>query len=320
MNCLRSRMSERGVVLPVVLMLLALIAVLALTFLERSRMESLVARNNAAAIRVRGVAEGGLYLGIAALLRARQDRQPEFGPIRLQIPLGEGASLSVTVADERGKIDINAAPDSLLRQLFQVAGARDDVAERLADTVLDWRDEDDNKRVNGAEARDYADAEELSGPANRPFLGVEELQQVRGMDRTMFRRLLPLVTVWSGIARIHLDSAPGDVLRALPGANTTEIDRFLEARRERMAGRESTPLPRLSNVQNWLASGPGSVYQIIAVAQDDAVTVSEAIVRVGTAMPSGYEILRIAELDAAVISVAPGAGSDDATATRENAR
>ena len=292
-------MADRGVVLPVVLVLLSLVAALALAFLERSRAESLVVRNNVAAIGARNLAEGGLYLGIASLLRARAEPGSDIAMMQIEVPF-ETAKLRISVTDETGKIDINAAPGILLNSLLKSVGVDEDRAERVADAILDWRDADDSKHLHGAEAGDYANAEELSGPANRPFVGVEELQQVIGLDGATYRKLLPLVTVWSHSARIYLPAAPAGVLRALPGANPTEVDMFIKARTARTASGSSEPLPALGNISNWVSSAAGSVYRVVAVSEDDAVAAVEAIVRLGGATPAGYQILRIADTDAAI--------------------
>ena len=58
--------------------------------------------------------------------------------------------------DESARIDINAAPTPLLKGLLQNVGGLDaDAAQHVVDAILDWRDADDLKRPNGAEAPDY---------------------------------------------------------------------------------------------------------------------------------------------------------------------
>ena len=67
--------------------------------------------------------------------------------------------------DETAKIDLNAAGEVLLRGLFtSVGGADPDLALRLVDAVMDWRDADDLRRPNGAEA---AELRELRAEVTR---------------------------------------------------------------------------------------------------------------------------------------------------------
>jgi len=71
--------------------------------------------------------------------------------------------VAASAVDESGKIDLNAVPDALLNSLLQTAGQVDaDTASRLVDVIGDWKDADDFRRANGAEA-----AESTRPPACR---------------------------------------------------------------------------------------------------------------------------------------------------------
>jgi len=64
---------------------------------------------------------------------------------------------------------------------------------------MDWRDQDELERVNGAEEDAYAAAGLVVGPANRPFIMTEELLQVIGMSYDFYRKLEPGITVFSRV-------------------------------------------------------------------------------------------------------------------------
>ncbi len=70
---------------------------------------------------------------------------------------GDGR-VRLSIQDEDGKIDLNAAPDELLQGLFLSAGLDQDAAATLVDAIADFRDADDLHRLQGAEDQDYADA------------------------------------------------------------------------------------------------------------------------------------------------------------------
>ena len=60
-------------------------------------------------------------------------------------------------------------------------------AARLVDAIGDWKDADDLRRPNGAEAADYQAAGSPYLPANALFETVPELQRVLGMTPALYR-------------------------------------------------------------------------------------------------------------------------------------
>jgi general secretion pathway protein K len=96
-----------------------------------------------------------------------------------------------SIQGELGKVNLNQAPQALLVSLFGLAGVDPTRAQSLAGAVADFRDEDNLKRLNGAEGTDYRTAGLAWGPKNAPFETVEELQQVLGMTPPMYARLAP---------------------------------------------------------------------------------------------------------------------------------
>jgi general secretion pathway protein K len=106
----------------------------------------------------------------------------------------------------------------------------------LAAAILDWRDEDDLERVNGAEEDAYLAAGMGIGPANRPFMMAEELLQVIGMQYEFFRKLEPGITVYSRAAEPDPAFAPVEALMALPDITYDEATDFVEQRQARQPG------------------------------------------------------------------------------------
>ena len=144
-------------------------------------------------------------------------------------PFGDG-QVWLSVQDEDGRIDLNAAPDALLQGLFASAGLDPDTAAAMVDAIVDFRDADDLHRLQGAEDRDYADARVPWGAKDAPFEAVEELQQVLGMTREIYQRVAPAVTVYSGRRGIDPQVAPREALLALQGIGPDQIESFLAAR------------------------------------------------------------------------------------------
>jgi hypothetical protein len=100
----------------------------------------------------------------------------------------DGASYQVRVFDETGKISLNAGAldETNLPLILGNLGLDTDTADVVSDSILDWRDDNDDHRTHGAED-DYYEALKRPYPAkDGPFDAVEELLLVRGVTREMF--------------------------------------------------------------------------------------------------------------------------------------
>jgi general secretion pathway protein K len=150
---------------------------------------------------------------------------------------------------------------------FAILGVGSDETARLVDAIADWKDEDDLRRLNGAERDDYRRAGLPWVPRNGPFEAVEELRLVVGMTPALYARALPLVTIYSQNARVNPATASAEVLQALPGARPAEIARFVQTRDRAEAeraqtGRVPAPLQPMTGLEQFLAPGPSRVVTI----------------------------------------------------------
>jgi hypothetical protein len=134
---------------------------------------------------------------------------------RTVLPLnGEPASLShmpeggglVRLQDTSGLMDINASAAPQLARLIGAFGMEAREASALADRIVDWRDPDELRSGDGAEAGDYPAGR--SPPANRPFKLEAELKRVLGMPPGLADCLAPYVTVDSHNPTPNLSTAP----------------------------------------------------------------------------------------------------------------
>jgi general secretion pathway protein K len=107
-----------------------------------------------------------------------------------------GMTATIVVEDEHGKIPINRLDEDEIQKMFEVAGAKGHRLDELVDTLQDWMDEDDDKRPNGAEAPDYAS--EGIKPRNGDFQSIGELALIKGMDRALYNKLAPNLTIFFG--------------------------------------------------------------------------------------------------------------------------
>jgi general secretion pathway protein K len=256
---LKSR--QRGVALVLVLWVLLLLTIITGSFALMARMDTLEANSVLSGTQARLSAEAAINLAVLAL-RDPNDETRMLADGRVYSQVLDGVTVEVSATDERGKLDINAADELTLVNLFTGHGMEFADAEFLAAAVLDWRDEDELERVNGAEVDVYDAAGLQVGPANRPFLITEELLQVIGMSFELYRRLEPGITVYSRAGEPDPAFAPVEALMALPDITYDEAVNFVEQRNSQIPGESlGTELP---NGVIVMEQGRGVTYSIQA--------------------------------------------------------
>ncbi len=151
-----------------------------------------------------------------------------------------GEHTRISVQDERGLINLNVSSEALLRRFLATLGLPLDRQSRLIDTLLDYIDIDDFKRINGAEREDYEKLG-LPPPANNFLATPEELRQIPGwieLFRDLYakggqaavERVLRL-TAAHRFGGINLNTAPREVLRAVSGIDPSRVSALIDQRR-----------------------------------------------------------------------------------------
>jgi type II secretory pathway component PulK len=139
--------------------------------------------------------------------------------------------VDVIAQDLGTAINVNVAQENELRLLFGYVLGNASTADRLAQSIMDWRDVDENPRPNGAEAQQYLDDGRLMLPTNGPFREVDDLTHLYGMTPEILDALRPYITTYGETqSRINLTSAPEPVLRALPGMSDLILANILSLR------------------------------------------------------------------------------------------
>jgi type II secretory pathway component PulK len=235
--------------------------------------------------KLRTIGEAGVQKSIYVLLRHKMDRSPfdaltqlwsrnesEFHGIKIdggefsvfypvELPLGKlGADESpfrYGLEDEERKININRVKSPhILQQLFLGAGLKDnDAAKALAEAILDWRDEDDDASLAGAESYYYKGLKPPYLPRNGDFQTLQELRYVKGMTDELYEKLLPYITIESS-GHINLNTASRLVLSAtgLSSAICDKIVAFREGRDRREGTADDLAFEDLSSVAQALAN------------------------------------------------------------------
>jgi general secretion pathway protein K len=270
-------LAQRGIALVLVLWLTVILTLIAGGFAYAMRNEAQAARNTMSEAQARALADGAIARTVFELMRPRTI--PGVWAADGLVHLWDEAGMRVTASavDESGKIDLNAVPDALLKGLLQTAGQLDDAgASRLVDVIGDWKDADDFRRPNGAEADDYQAAGLPYKPANAAFETVADLQRVLGMTPPLFARLAGSLTVFSGAPGINPQFASRTVLMALPGATDAIVDTYIAQRAAALAAGQPMPVLPLAG-----AGAPVNVWRVRAevTAPDGVVFVREAVLR-----------------------------------------
>ena len=137
----------------------------------------------------------------------------------------------VMLQDQRGLMSVNAVDRSPLRRLLVGEGLASELADRWLDVLEDYVDTDSLKRLNGAEASDYA-ALGLPPPRNDYLRSLGELDKLPAWrdNAPLVQRLKPrLSTRRSNWLNPNTASLP--VLRAmLPAASVDQLAGFVKLR------------------------------------------------------------------------------------------
>ena len=173
---------EEGFVLLVVLMVLAILSAIAGSLATASRVELETIHGLREHVLADLAADAGLVLAGHLLTNPplHDFRQPsQFGPWEGACRFGS-VILRIRIADESGKIDVNAGSRVLLAQLLVGLGQSRSEAARIVQAIDDYVDRDDMLRgTGGSEQEAYAQAA-YPLPRNDRLVSLDELDQVLG--------------------------------------------------------------------------------------------------------------------------------------------
>lgn len=242
---------QRGFALIAVLLVMTLVGLLAAEFAYSMRLEATSVRaykdgltgahlaEAAVEQAIREIAGDVAFAAVAddGLLtfynreRAQLRRLP-----RANVPLGAGR-FSYRITDEEARLNLNTSPPDRVDRLLLALGVEKVDRDVINDSLQDWRDPNDEHRLNGAESEDtYLKLPVPYRAKNAAFDSVAELQQVKGITPALLagadRRpgLTTLVTVKTP-GQVNVNTADCLVLRAL-SVSDAECESIRQTRRD----------------------------------------------------------------------------------------
>lgn len=187
---------------------------------------------------------------------------PEQGwsdPLRYAgVDVPNGWEVSVRIEDESGKLPINTMSEDALNRMLEETFEFDfGTARELSSMLLDWRDPDENRRLNGAESEDYLARNPPYRAANSPLQSLDELRLLEvwedeffdeeGRPNELFQRLSAMVSVYHS-GSINLNRASPETLELLALQDGYDEDFLFD-------GLDKPYLTRLPDSANKATSG-----------------------------------------------------------------
>jgi len=135
--------------------------------------------------------------------------------------------------DDRGLLSLNWAPPTRRFAFYESLGVPQNRWGALEAKRLDYQDEDDLHRLNGAEKEHYLRAG-LPPPSNRTLATPLEIRRILDFGSLLAEmddaRLLSMLTTAHSID-VNLNTAPVEVLMLLPGMTRETAERMVHIRR-----------------------------------------------------------------------------------------
>jgi len=257
--------ASRGSALVLTLLVIATLSGIAIAFADSSRTEVSLAAYYRDGFRARALARAGyetalweLYVDEDLEVDGPDETWSLFDGTTLPLELDDGSTLKATITDESSKINVNM----LFNESGEIDTTRAEQVMRLLqileledfayESLLDWLDKDDIKRMDGAESYHYMGLETPYECANGPFLTTDQIRLVQGFETA---DILRFITIHSD-GKINVNTAPAEVLQSLdPGMDESIVEDIIARRIEE-------PFKAVADVQE-AAGMDGELFQRI---------------------------------------------------------
>jgi general secretion pathway protein K len=199
---------------------------------------------------------------------------PPGDPFAGEIGNTAGDSVALRIEDETSKFNLNSLVYSnnelhedayaiFVRLLSSLS-----LEEAIADNIADWIDKDTVARASGSE----------DSAANRPLASMDELLLVPGIDKGVYDKLLPYVTIYGArnSIKININGAGLPLLTALHGEMTGELAQRIVSRRDLKPFAQTDQLQSVAGFDKGLGTAligritvKGDVFRIVSTASSE---------------------------------------------------
>ena len=204
---MQPKASEHGAALLSVLLMVAVLAVIAATTLDRLALSSKLSGNGNALVQARMFSYAAESIAAARIedLVARDAAQTTLAggwlgkEQSLPIPIGRATAtlrdaencfnLNSLVTETEGKYQPSATGQDQMTSLMVVLGINENIGRSVAAAAADWADSDVTPLPNGAEDDAYRGAAKPYLAANRPYAHPSELRAIKGVTPAIYAKL-----------------------------------------------------------------------------------------------------------------------------------
>jgi general secretion pathway protein K len=253
------RRKQNGMALIAVLWITAALSLLAMSLSQMARTDIRVVTVFKQNIQAQALADGALTVA-ADWLQGQVGRIQ--GVEQLKVGVG-GQEVNVQIVPAAGFININMAPQNLLRDLFIYgAGLSTDRAIELAKNVVAWRSQSVDQQSDETMGK--------NPPRHDVFVTPQDIRQVAGVTPDIYARIAPLIVanpMATVSSLVDPNAAPAGVLSVLAGGDKSIVQRIIGGRADQ--GAQAPPV-NVSGLNPEYLQTVGSSYFRLTARVDDS--------------------------------------------------
>ncbi len=280
--------SQKGIALLMVIWVLTFLTVMVLSFSLAVRSEVYSTLSFKEDMANKFLAEAGIERSIMEIFYRNTNKDQKIVLEGREVLKTDGTEYSgragkgyysFSIKDESGKININYLSDNTRIIFFNLLvnyGLSEEQANTVADSVLDWKDEDELHRLSGAESDYYMSLPNPYKSKNSKFDTLEELLLVKGMtleilygDGAKKKGIANSLTIYSNTNVINIKSASIEVLMAIPGFTAELAEDIITLR-------DPEPENIIAHMQTVMGKGYDIMAPYIGVMDSNIYTIDAA--------------------------------------------
>ena len=293
--------NDKGIALMVVMWVATLLIVIAFAFSMIARTEVFSTITFKEQMTNKYLAEAGLNRAILEIIYRNANKNNTTNPDQGIIYSTDGSfyhgqtgdgQYQFATTDETGKININLLSDTtavMLNNLLVNLGVEKSQADTIVDSILDWKDGDDLHRLHGAENDYYTSLPNPYQVKDANFDNLEELMLVKGMTRDILYGveskpgLIKYLTVYTSSAQININTAPLDVLKAIPLITDEMIESITSYRTADNVKKDGSGLQSMlsaadyAKISSYVTTADSNIYTVEAIGYKTLATGNHAI-------------------------------------------